>query len=590
MVKLRTIKVAVIMLFFFGLSMSLVYSFSGGPPPEKSGVPAGGGFVAEQTCATAGCHTSFPLNPDNRGKLEITGLPDNYVPGQRYSLTFRITQPDPDRLVWGFQTTAVVTDTNIGAGMFVVTDPRRTRIILGGPPGANRQYMEHLGRLRQQGGGKWDFDWVAPATNVGDVAFFGSGNAANNNGRADGDKIYNPMPNPVAVTKGQYTFTNIAAAAHVAAGGGQGVAVGDFNQDGRDDLFVVADGPYRLYRNNGDGTFTEVTTSSGITASESPEQAAAWGDYNGDGNPDLYVVTAGTDVLYRNNGDGTFTDVTSEAGIRGDAVGHAAVWADFNGDQQADLYVANEGQDMLYLNNMDGTFSQADPAVTGLTEDAASGGVAVADYDGDGELDIFVANDGQDALYRNNGDGSFTDVAAAVGIQTANVQGRAAAWGDYNGDGKVDLFIANMGADRLYRNDGDGTFTEVTATAGVADMAAGAAAAWGDYDKDGDLDLFVANEGQDFLYRNNGNGTFNEVATFSGMRDMAAGRGTAWLDVDNDGNLDLFVANAVGDNFLYFNPGRSGPAPANIIRQPSHRGGDYLVQWSVVSGQWSDEE
>ena len=125
----------------------------------------------------------------------------------------------------------------------------------------------------------------------------------------------------------------------------------------------------------------------------------------------------------------------------------------------------------------------------------------------------------------------------------------------------MDLFIANVGADLLYKNNGDGSFTEVTAMAGMADMAVGAAAVWADYDKDGDLDLFVANEGQDFLYRNNGNGTFNEVAMHSGMTDMAVGAGAAWLDVNNDGNMDLFVANAADGSFLYRNPGRSGPAP-----------------------------
>jgi len=216
-------------------------------------------------------------------------------------------------------------------------------------------------------------------------------------------------------------------------------------------------------------------------------------------------------------------------------------------------------------------------AATGLAETADSWSVAVADYNGDGKLDIFVANDGQDALYRNNGDGTFTDVAEAAGIETAEAQGRAAAWGDFDSDGKVDLFIANVGADRLYKNNGDGSFTDVTTMAGMADTAVGAAAAWADYDQDGDLDLFVCNQGQDFLYRNNGNGTFNEAATHSGMTDMAVGAGAAWLDVNADGNPDVFVANADGDNFLYLNPGRSGPAPANIARRMFQQAGESLV-------------
>jgi hypothetical protein len=178
-----------------------------------------------------------------------------------------------------------------------------------------------------------------------------------------------------------------------------------------------------------------------------------------------------------------------------------------------------------------------------------------------------VANDGPDFLYKNNGGGTFTNVATTVGIQTASAQGRAAVWLDFDKDGKVDLFIANVGQDLLYKNKGDGTFTDVTTAAGVIDNAVGMAAAWADYDKDGDPDLFVANEGQDFLYRNNGNGTFNQVATVSGMTDMAAGRGAAWVDFDKDGNVDLLVSNAAGGNFLYKNPGRSGPASASVARQ-----------------------
>jgi hypothetical protein len=244
-----------------------------------------------------------------------------------------------------------------------------------------------------------------------------------------------------------------------------------------------------------------------------------------------------------------------------------------------DIFVANEGQDTLYLNNMNGTFSKADPAGAGITETAAGWGVALGDYNGDGKQDIFVANNGQSALYRNNGGGMFTNVATTAGIVTAMAQSRAAGWADYDKDGDADLFIANVGADLLYKNNGDGTFTDVTMAAGVADMAAGTAAAWADYDKDGDADLFVANAGQDFLYRNNGNGTFNQVATYSGMTDAAAGQGAAWLDANGDGNLDLYVTNAEGGNFLYRNPGKSGAAAASVVEQASGMKGEY---WSSV--------
>ncbi len=567
-VRARTFKVAAIMLFFFGISIGIVHSNSAGPIPSVSGVPAGGGFEAEVTCDTSGCHESFKLNPDDLGSVELTGVPDNYIPGQTYSLRFRITHSDMNLRRWGFQMAAVDAVTFQQAGTFIVTDSQRTQTERGGR--ARRTYIQHtvLGTFTgRRGGTSWTFDWRAPSTNTGDVAFYGSGNAANNDNAVSGDKIYNPTPNPLAVAKGQFEFTDVATEANLVAEAGGGVAIGDFNNDQSADIFVAAGNQYMLYRNTGDGTFEEVAESAGIMAGEALGQAAAWGDVDGDDYLDLYVVNAGADVLYRNNGDGTFSDVSAEAGISDEVVGHAAAWGDYNGDEQLDLYVANEGQDLLYLNNGDGTFTQADPMVLGIVEEAAGWSVALSDYNGDDRLDIFVANDGQDFLYRNNGDGTFTDVAAMAGIQTDTAEGRAAAWADYDGDGDPDLFIANIGADRLYRNNGDGTFTDVAAGAGLGDTLVGLAATWGDYDNDSDPDLFVANEGQDFLYRNNGDGTFNQVAELSGMTDMAMGQGAVWVDIENDGNLDLFVSNAAGNNFLYQNPGRSGMPETKVAGQ-----------------------
>lgn len=608
MMSTKMLKVASILLFVLGLTVGIGYSYQSGPPAGRTGVPAGGGFPPEPTCAATGCHDSFPLNPDAKGVIELLGVPDNYIPGQQYALTFRITHPDPDRRAFGFQTTAVAIETYLGAGAFVSTEPDTTTIRGCTPAdkcpssllGTHRQYIEHDPKRIGRGGASWNFAWIAPETNVGDIAFYGSGNAAGFPlGKAEGDKIYNPSAKPphapLALTKGQFLFVNIATQANVAAGRSQGAAVGDVDGDRLNDLAIVTDERVVLYRNNGDSTFTDVTASTGIADLASPGQAVAWGDYDGDGHLDLYVVTAGADILYRNNGDGTFTDVTNEAGIRGDALGHAAVWADLNGDGAMDVYVANRGQDALYLNNADGTFTLVDPATAGLAEMAESWDVAVADYDGDGMLDIFVANDGQDALYRNNGDGTFTEVATAAGIVTTNMLGLAAAWGDYDGDRDMDLFVANAGMDILFRNNGDGTFTDVTARAGMTDAAIGVAAAWADYDHDGDLDLFVANEGQDFLYRNNGDGTFNEVATYSGMTDMAVGTDALWLDVDGDGHPDLFVTNAGDENFLYWNPGRSGESVQNRLQSLNEwtisrvaRLAIGLLRWSVALHAWLD--
>lgn len=574
--KQKLVKVMAVGLFCFVLYVGAVRSNQTGPVPGVTGVPAGGGIAPEPTCIQSGCHESFPLNPDSRGRIELSGVPDNYLPGQRYTLTFRITHPDTDRRRWGFEVTAVNLLDYRPAGTLEVTDRRNTQMVTD-PLRANRQYIGHsvLGTGQGRTGGfSWTFAWVAPSGNVGDVAFYGGGNAANGDSQPVGDKIYNPTPNPLAVARGQFIFRNIAAAAKVDSPSGEGVAVGDFNKDGLDDIYIARDGQDALFRNNGDGTFTDVAKAAGITEDQAG-RAAAWGDFDNDGFLDLYVVNEGPDRLYRNNGDGTFSDVTAQVGISEPAPGHGVAWGDFNGDKWLDLYVANEGQDALYLNNA-GMFVKADPTMAGLAESAASWAVALADFNGDGRLDIFVAGDGQAALYRNNGNGTFTDVAATAGIQTTDAQARAAAWGDFDNDGQLDLFIATLGKDFLFRNKGDGTFADVTTQAGVADSTVGRAIAWADYDRDGDLDLFVANEDQDFLYRNNGNGTFNQVAPFSNLTDTAPGRAAAWLDVDKDGNPDLLVVNASDGNFLYRNPGRSGP-PQETVLGTFRRGAPWIV-------------
>lgn len=555
-VMTRTMKLAMMAFVLTVVLVGVAHSNSTGPVTGRSGIPAGGGFPAELTCNSAGCHDGRPLNPDTQGRVTLAGVPDNYIPGRRYTVQFSVTHPDSSRRRWGFQVSVISATTFTQAGTLVVTDAANTSIRIA----ANRQYLGHTLRgtnLGQIGGRTWTFDWVAPATNVGDVNFYGSGNAANGDGTNLGDFIYNPTPNPVATAKGQFSFVNIGGSANVAPTR-RGIATGDYDKDGDDDLFLAD--AYALYRNNGNGTFTNVSPAAGLTAGDALGQAAAWGDVDGDGDVDLYVVNAGSDRLYRNNGNGTFTDVSADAGISDEAVGHAAAWVDVSGDGQLDLYVVNDGQDALYINQM-GMLSKTAPAMNGTAESANGRGIAVGDYNNDGRPDLFIANEGESALYRNNGAGLFTNVTAMVGIQALNA--RAATWLDYDGDGDQDLFVVTATTDALYRNNGDGSFTDVTVAAGLMDMAAGIAVAVADYDRDNDADLFVANDGQDFLYRNNGNGTFNEVAPFSGMTDMAAGGAAAWLDVTGDGLADLFVGRAEGSNFLYRNPGRSGPPPSS---------------------------
>lgn len=174
---------------------------SSGPLPGLSGVPAGGGLAAEMDCTS--CHQSYPLNPDDRGGVELRGLPERYQPGERYAVTFAIRHPDAALLRWGFQLTAVTTSAFLGAGGFAITDPENTQRVVGGEAG--REYVEHTvpgtapGRA---GGTPWRFEWVAPAADVGDVAFFGGGVAANVDGSNQGDRVFNPTPEPLAIVRG----------------------------------------------------------------------------------------------------------------------------------------------------------------------------------------------------------------------------------------------------------------------------------------------------------------------------------------------------------------------------------------------------
>ena len=193
--------------------------------------------------------------------------------------------------------------------------------------------------------------------------------------------------------------------------------------------------------------------------------------------------------------------------------------------------------------------------IAGVSCTGYSNGVAWGDYDNDGDLDLYVANLSEaNVLYRNNGDGTFTDVTSEAGVGCTGYS-RGVAWGDYDNDGDLDLYVANSdGANVLYRNNGDGTFTDVTDEAGVGCTGSSRGVAWGDYDNDGDLDLYVANFYEaNVLYRNNGDGTFTMVG--AGVGCTGSSKGVAWGDYDNDGDLDLYVANWDEANVLYRNNG-----------------------------------
>ena len=323
---------------------------------------------------------------------------------------------------------------------------------------------------------------------------------------------------------------------------GPGVCVGDFDGDGWQDIyFVNARDLYdrgikvqnALYRNNGDGTFTDVTDKAGVPGTGFG-LGCVWGDYDNDGHPDLFVTQYGRNVLYHNNGDGTFTDVTDKAGVAGMENGtyfhSGATFFDYDRDGKLDLYVGG------YVAFAPG--AQRYCKLGGVTSSCPPSA-----YEGS-------AN----ALYHNNGDGTFTNVTKKAGIFQPRGKNLAVGAADYDNDGWPDLFVANDGLTAyLYHNEHNGTFKEQGSLVGMAFTGNGLTMAamcisLGDYDNDGWLDLYISDfqGSSDHLWKNDGQGNFDEVSDSVGIsvptrRILSFGGG--FFDYDNDGWLDLFIAN-----------------------------------------------
>lgn len=396
------------------------------------------------------------------------------------------------------------------------------------------------------------------------------------------------------------------------------MAWGDYDNDGDDDL--LTEGGY-LFRNNGDGTFLDITDEAGVGGRST--NGGVWADYDNDGHLDFYATVNsyhpeceggeedcrwctfqdnpdGTstcieyheqecvegrclppsgerahDLLWRNNGDGTFTDVTEESGAFDFLPSEAAAWADYDHDGFVDLYVANyevhtgwvEGRrgvgtrDFLWRNNGDGTFSDVTDAV-GLrpfVTDYCGRGAAWADYDLDGDIDLYVANYrlNFNFFWENNGDGTFGHIGFENGTAGFPINGAyghsiGPIWGDVDRDGDWDLFVANLAHPRfldfsdlsmLYINGGgpDFEFLDHRATSGIGYSETHSDPAFGDFDNDGLIDIFITDiyvGYRSFLYRNNGDITFSDVTYPAGI-EVDNGWGAAWADYDNDGRLDL---------------------------------------------------
>jgi hypothetical protein len=352
------------------------------------------------------------------------------------------------------------------------------------------------------------------------------------------------------------SFSDVAHESDVSKGSrGAGVAFGDFDNDGYLDLYVVNNAlPNSLHLNKKDGTFVDRTSGSGL-GHGGTGVAAAVADYDNDGDLDIYLVNRlEPNILYRNNGNRTFTDVTLFAGVGGTAEGAGAAFGDYNKDGHLDIYVTRRGTNILYRNDGDGTFSDVSEAA-GVNNPGWGVGVMFGDYDDDEDVDIYVANNlGQpNVLYRNNSNGTFTDVTETAGVGSKR-NGMGTTFGDYDNDGDLDLYVVNWGRNVLYRNNRDGTFTDVSKSSGSDDIGNGVGAVFSDYDKDGDLDLYVLNWGHPHVfYTNNGDGTFKSVVTAMRSEDRGGGAIAAG-DFDNDGDVDIYELGGFNQtNALYRN-------------------------------------
>ena len=439
---------------------------------------------------------------------------------------------------------------------------------------------------------------------------------------------------------------------------GAGVALFDYDNDGRLDIFVVNGAPLpdptpkgviplktgpqywnRLYHQKPDGTFEDVTERAGLEG-VGYGMGVAVGDYDNDGNEDLYVTAYGGNKLYHNNGDGTFTDVTEKAGVGGSGWSTSAAWVDLDGDGFLDLVVlrylvwdfddiwCGEHQEgyraychpdyfkpiapLVYHNGGNGHFTEVTEKI-GMAKPGKGLGLAIADYDRDGHIDLFVANDSMsEFLYHNKGDGTFEEVGLVSGV-AVDGEGHAFAgmgvdFADYNNDGLPDLVITDLANQMyaLYRNNGDGTFTYESYPSGIGRMSM-AHSGWGvrllDYDNNGWRDLLIA-QGHDLdtieltypnlryrepmlLARNTGH-SFEDVSAEAGsvFREAWVGRGLAIGDIDNDGRLDAVVTTNDGPLYVLHNA-TSTPNHWLILKLVGHKSNRDAIgaEVRVVTGR-----
>ena len=429
---------------------------------------------------------------------------------------------------------------------------------------------------------------------------------------------------PASQSKIDWSHTaGISAEMYLPETVGAGCAFLDYDNDGWMDIYLVNSGPcdfYKpstplrnaLYRNNRDGTFTDVTDKAGVPGN-AYGMGVAVGDYNGDGLPDIYLTQYPNSILYRNNGDGTFTDVTAKAGVAAPGWGTSAVWFDYDNDGRLDLFVCRFADfskaknvhcggrgpgepyyckpnvyqpvpSWLFHNNGDGTFTDVSKESGIAASLGKAWGVVAADLNNDGLMDLFVASDtAPNALFMNRGKGRFEDTGLLAGVAFNPFgvarSGMGVDAADYNQDGWLDLFVANVDHEMysLYRNNQDGTFEDAAVPAGIGQTTA-LMSGWGlkffDYNNDGDLDLLLSNGHPDttiqdhhpeiryreplLLFEGNGK-SWKNVSSQCGpaFQTPIAGRGLALGDFDNDGAVDVLITVNDGPPLLLRNTAAS---------------------------------
>jgi hypothetical protein len=380
---------------------------------------------------------------------------------------------------------------------------------------------------------------------------------------------------------------------------GGGAAFLDYDQDGYIDLYVCSGTwlkgfskgekpdvlPHNhLYRNRGDGTFEDVTEKAAVGGPWF-SMGVSVGDFNNDGYPDIYLSNYGPNVLLKNNGDGTFSDVTKHANVGGgDKCSIGGVWLDYDNDGFLDLYVGNylkfdpnykyyyapdgfpgpmayeSEEDVLYHNKGDGTFEDVTKAMGIVDKDGRAMGVGAADIDDDGFVDIFVANDHTlNYLWHNEGGKKFVNWGTRSGTAFSQA-GEATVsmcvdFADYNHDGLIDIFKTDDSYCSLYKNNGNGIFSDMSVSSGIATANAqfvGWTGSFFDYDNDGNIDIFKTNGAlkhlygeEDQIFKNEGNGKFRDISLEMGpfFKKELVGRGACLGDYDNDGDIDIFIVN-----------------------------------------------